>query len=706
MGYWPFAESIARGITGRAPGEGFVVGIQARWGMGKTSAVNLIIEAIRETETEQPQNTQTVIAYFNPWLFAGLDALASGYLKQLGQILDSSLGKTASASTLNFVRKLIGGGSEFLGAAAAVGLVAASGGGAAPFSGAVGSGVKKAAERVGADRKKSVEDLLAEVSESLHKIPHRIVLVIDDLDRLTPTELRQILTLVKTFGTLPKVTHLLVYDRNIVDPALESEFEIEPPEGARTPTYREKIVQVEVDLPPPSDEGLRRLTETRLGVALGGDVLEADTFWFRVWAIAYRHYLLSPRDIVRFMNALSITWPAVRGEVYPPDLIMIELLRHFERRTYEAIRHSGSFLVGQGEFYSKESKEAQAKAILDTIEPAHAKQVERLLASLFPAINRVVGTWGEDGPGKPLSGRRIRDPDGFAAFFGFSPVSAAISMDERRTIAARLGDASFLRAQVEAALAKDVGDTADASGKLLDVLSEIAEAGDGPHEALLLSMLQTADALAAKSAALLGMWTSIDNHERIRQLIRIIISKWPTDSVSLLREIILDASTSLSFGAFITGLLGGPHGLVFRTDNEQKFDETVVRGIGAAFCERVKQVAESGSLSEVPDLGLVLLVWQTFADDKVPHDWVVSSLATASSAAAITLAIGSFVRSTAEPHTYYEFNPENLTPVLVLDEILPAISAFLKAGAVPQARLEAVGQVVAGAEKWLGMREA
>src|SRR5262249_22604547 len=50
LDYWPFAQSLAKGLVGRAPRDGFVVGIQARWGMGKTSAINLLLQAISENE--------------------------------------------------------------------------------------------------------------------------------------------------------------------------------------------------------------------------------------------------------------------------------------------------------------------------------------------------------------------------------------------------------------------------------------------------------------------------------------------------------------------------------------------------------------------------------------------------------------------------------------------------------------------------------
>jgi predicted KAP-like P-loop ATPase len=76
LDYWPFAESLAKGLTERIPRDGFVVGIQARWGMGKTSALNLILQAIRELESSKTSHQQTKIQNFDPWLFSGLETLA------------------------------------------------------------------------------------------------------------------------------------------------------------------------------------------------------------------------------------------------------------------------------------------------------------------------------------------------------------------------------------------------------------------------------------------------------------------------------------------------------------------------------------------------------------------------------------------------------------------------------------------------------
>src|SRR5258708_5920179 len=70
LGYWAFAEALAKGVTQRLPRDGFVVGIQAHWGMGKTSAINLLLLAIEAAETGLPEARRTKVAVFNAWRHA------------------------------------------------------------------------------------------------------------------------------------------------------------------------------------------------------------------------------------------------------------------------------------------------------------------------------------------------------------------------------------------------------------------------------------------------------------------------------------------------------------------------------------------------------------------------------------------------------------------------------------------------------------
>jgi predicted KAP-like P-loop ATPase len=209
LGYWPFAESLAKGLTQRIPKDGFVVGVQAHWGMGKTSAINLVLQAIRELESSKVPYKQTKVEKFNPWLFAGLETLAKGYLSQLGRVIEDTLGQSTPRKTRQFVEKLIKGGAEFVGGMTALGAMAVTGGAAAPVAlplKSVVSGALSFGAHVLDNR--SLETMIDDLSAHLMSIECRLLIIVDDLDRLQPDELRQTLTLVKTFGNLPNVTHL------------------------------------------------------------------------------------------------------------------------------------------------------------------------------------------------------------------------------------------------------------------------------------------------------------------------------------------------------------------------------------------------------------------------------------------------------------------------------------------------------------------
>jgi hypothetical protein len=74
---------------------------------------------------------------------------------------------------------------------------------------------------------------------ALAALSRRIVVFIDDLDRLEPTEIAEVLRLVRAVADFPNVIYVLSYDSNAVTSALEAVLEIE--DGTE---YLEKFIQV------------------------------------------------------------------------------------------------------------------------------------------------------------------------------------------------------------------------------------------------------------------------------------------------------------------------------------------------------------------------------------------------------------------------------------------------------------------------------
>ena len=92
--YQAFAGALARSIVERAPSDGFVIGVQAQWAVGKSSAINLTLEAIRKLQEGVPEGRHLKVRPFEPWLFSGLETLAAAYVSEPARVIDETLGES------------------------------------------------------------------------------------------------------------------------------------------------------------------------------------------------------------------------------------------------------------------------------------------------------------------------------------------------------------------------------------------------------------------------------------------------------------------------------------------------------------------------------------------------------------------------------------------------------------------------------------
>lgn len=63
LGFAPVAAQLARTIVDQSASQGLVFGIEGKWGSGKTTLINLTIEALKAHGDAAPE-----IIAFSPWL--------------------------------------------------------------------------------------------------------------------------------------------------------------------------------------------------------------------------------------------------------------------------------------------------------------------------------------------------------------------------------------------------------------------------------------------------------------------------------------------------------------------------------------------------------------------------------------------------------------------------------------------------------------
>lgn len=430
FGVDPFARALAASILKMQSPQGSVIGLNGPWGSGKSSAVNLckhhLADAIKADEL--------VVIDFACWWFRGEDALALAFFRELYAGLGPSLGDKVR-------KKLPKLGARLLRAGALVGKVAEAAG-AVIAGGIAEKGMEWLAGLIEQDE--SVETLHAELAKALWEQKKRFLIVIDDIDRLAPDEALLIFRLVKSVGRLPNVMYLLVYDRPLAEKIVSERY---PSEG---PHYLEKIVQAAFELPDPSaldvQQHLLSLIESICGAPAEADMVRFMNIFYEGISPAMR----TPRDVMRFTNSLSVSWPAVAGEVDRADFLALEMLRMLHPTIYRAIRQNKEQLVGSGR-RDERDREAAAKRIDDLFfgaePPPKRDTMRRLLMRLFPVLESIWANmnYGDGFARQWAMERRVCSTDHFDSYFRFAISDEVLTSTELDAFLARADDVEYVK---------------------------------------------------------------------------------------------------------------------------------------------------------------------------------------------------------------------------------------------------------------------
>jgi KAP family P-loop domain len=92
---------------------------------------------------------------------------------------------------------------------------------------------------------KTLQEQKNELANELRKLNQNVLIIMDDIDRLTPNETANLFQLVKTNGDFPKIIYLLLCQRDTVEHALKIALELDGKQ------YLKKIVNVGFDIPIP-----------------------------------------------------------------------------------------------------------------------------------------------------------------------------------------------------------------------------------------------------------------------------------------------------------------------------------------------------------------------------------------------------------------------------------------------------------------------
>jgi Cdc6-like AAA superfamily ATPase len=297
------AERVADALVDRDTGyaTGVVVGLTGPWGSGKSSFLNLVAEWVADN------HAHVVIVPFNPWLVTSQDGLIATFLADVGKELSAAgtrSGKAERRAKLTDVaRSLLDYGKMLAPAGNLIHLGAGT---------AAGAGLEAAKKALGDQI--TLRGARKRLADQLTDTNTHVLVLIDEIDRLTDAEVALIAQLVRAVLDFGNISYLLAYDAERVATALGGG------DMARGRAFMEKIVQLQIPLPPASHQTLRRLIAACLNdmkIDVGRDSARLE----ELLRVLVPGSIDTMRDAKRLLGAFQILEPMHRLEVNAADLL-------------------------------------------------------------------------------------------------------------------------------------------------------------------------------------------------------------------------------------------------------------------------------------------------------------------------------------------------------------------------------------------------
>lgn len=406
-----FCKYLAKAILSYESKECIVIGLLGSWGSGKSSMLNMIIEFLNKSSRKYNRITKPIIVRFNPWNYPD----QNGVLAQFFYNFASKLKPKRQKKLQKLSDKVLKYAESFI-----------------PFQVSVSSLGKPVSLKLKKRDKRSIDYKKEKLAKHFQEIKNKIVIIIDDIDRLNVDGIKQIFQLIKAFGNLPNIIYLVAFDRGIVSKAL-CDNQLKNGEE-----YLEKIIQVPFEIPSIPREKVLSILQFQLNEILNN--LPRDNwnqeYWYNVYHGSIQHFFYTIRDVIRYINTLKIGLPYISKEVNPIDFIAVTCLQVFMPRVYLEIKDNKEFFTGTSPDENDEIRYKDSETIGEILELAPKKDrehIKRLLCWLFPRMQNVLDfhqTVSVSKPSELLKERRICSPNSFDTHFRLSVPEYEINQAE------------------------------------------------------------------------------------------------------------------------------------------------------------------------------------------------------------------------------------------------------------------------------------
>ncbi|HEY3360259.1 MAG TPA: P-loop NTPase fold protein [Methanosarcina sp.] len=417
-----FSQKLAQSIISWNEKESLVLSICGEWGYGKSSVINLMKEWF------EIENKEITIFEFNPWIFSGEGDLSKYFFEELAKELSNS--KTEKdeeiAKKLRLYSKLLDlipekSGYSFIKDSFTI--LSLVGIGASilietfHFQTVTVSYIKniflivsficiaitfskdflnKLADYFDSSEKldnTSVLSLKKDLQNTLKERDKKLLVIIDDIDRLSQSEMRQIFKLVKINTDFPNTIYVLSFDEKVVTCNLSEQI------GVSGRDYLNKIVQIIFNVPHVKQHKINEFLLKEIDRILSTlppskKHYYNEMYYANIYNSGFKNFFRTIRDVKRFSNSLefniSLMHKEYSMEVNPIDFIAIESIRVFCPDFYYTMK-SRKTLFTKVKIDRDDGRKEEIEAILKEVDEKYRNDLNSLLFALFPQMSTIFG---------------------------------------------------------------------------------------------------------------------------------------------------------------------------------------------------------------------------------------------------------------------------------------------------------------------------
>lgn len=351
-----FIENIETSLLQCRPKENFVIALLGKWGCGKTSLINFLKFKINNSN-------DAIIGVFNPWKYDNKLSLFKGFYNYIFNLFGKNYGYFNYKELFKKYENLV-------------------------FN-LVKEKTKISLHNIfDLDIDKDIESIKQSINDCINYNDKKLIIVIDDIDRLSKEQILLIFKTVKTLFNFNNIVYILCYDEDRIKKIFEKELNIDP-------DYLNKIVQNKIVMPIIENAEIRDIgTKCILNLLNAYNITDYNEARLKTNLNLIFKDFLDLREVIRFINTISISVKHCNKlKLDICDYVVLEYVKFKDLVLYTKIYNYSNMFISEDREHNLDYEwedtsrfNQKAKKLFDELFEEN-EYMKELLSKVFPYVD-------------------------------------------------------------------------------------------------------------------------------------------------------------------------------------------------------------------------------------------------------------------------------------------------------------------------------